>query len=61
MRLRRMELNITPTQMAGRMEVSYNTFKRLESGTGCRRDTLLRYVAVLGNVDFSIDEILSII
>ncbi len=61
LRRRRMEMNITPTQMAGRMEVSYNTFKRLEKGEGCRRDTLLRYVAVLGDVDFNVDEVLNII
>lgn len=59
LRRRRMEMNITPTQMAGRMEVSYNTFKRFENGLGCRRDTLLRYVSVLGDVDFSICDILS--
>lgn len=61
LRRRRMEQNITPTQMASRMEVSYNTFKRLEGGLGCRRDTLLRYVTVLGDVDFSLGEVLSII
>lgn len=59
LRLQREKKGITSTQMSSRMEVTNNTIVNIERGKGCKRENLLKYIAVLGDIDFDIDEMMN--
>lgn len=59
LRSQREKKGITSTQMSSRMEVTNKTVVNIECGKGCKRENLLKYIAILGNIEFEIDEILN--
>lgn len=52
---------ITSTQMSSRMEVTNNTIVNIERGKGCKRETLMKYISILGDIEFDIDEMMNIV
>ena len=59
LRSQREQKGITSTQMSSRMEVTNNTVVNIERGKGCKRENLLKYISVLGDIEFDIDEIIN--